>query len=493
MGKVKQANGKSAKSDPLTSVKKGGVSKATSTPVAKSKKLAKDVASKALKGKKSKKDESSDSESSESSESEDEESDASDDSSDESDSEAKPKGAKLNGKAKKAEPESSDSSDSSDEEEDSDESEEEAPKPKKADKKVAAKADESEDSDDSDSDESMDEADAPKNAKKADAKKEASDDSEDSEGDSDDSDDSDDSEEEKEEKKAEPSKKRKAEEDAATPVKKAKGEEASEDEFTTLFVGNLGWAIDDNALYEAFKDCAGLNSARVVTDKEMQRSRGFGYVDFDSQANCQAALDAMQGFELEGRGMRLDPSKPRPAENATPGQRANERAQKHGDTVSPESDTLFVGNLPFDADEDMVSAFFGDAVAVKSLRLPTDPESGNRKGFGYVTFNSVDDAKTAFNTMNGSYIGEGRSARAVRLDFAAQRPPREGGGGGGFGGRGGGRGGFGGRGGGRGGFGGRGGGGGGFGGRGGGGRGGGRGGFGGRGGGGFQGKKISFD
>lgn len=117
-------------------------------------------------------------------------------------------------------------------------------------------------------------------------------------------------------------------------------------------------------------------------------------------------------------------------------------------------------------------------------------ETGNYKGFGYVTFQSTSDAKKVLDTKNGQSIGVGRAARPVRLDFSTPRPNREGGGGGGGfgGGRGGGRGGFGGsRGGGRGrgNFGGRGGGGG-----------GGRGGFaarGGRGGSsGFQGKKTTF-
>lgn len=105
----------------------------------------------------------------------------------------------------------------------------------------------------------------------------------------------------------------------------------------------------------------------------MQRSRGFGYVDFDTPEHCQAAFEGMQGFELEGRGLRLDPSKPKPADDFTPKDRANNRAQAHGDTVSPESDTLFVGNLPWEADEDAVSMFFADIGEVKSLRLPTDP------------------------------------------------------------------------------------------------------------------------
>lgn len=124
---------------------------------------------------------------------------------------------------------------------------------------------------------------------------------------------------------------------------------------------------------------------------------------------------------------------------------------------------------------------------VVHLLTTSSSESGNLKGFGYVTFNSIEDAKAALEAKNGEAIGNGRMSRAVRLDFAGQRPPQQDGGrGGGFGG-GRGRGGFGGRGGGRGGP------------RGG----GGRGGFGGRGGGrgggfggsrgGFSGSKISFD
>lgn len=118
------------------------------------------------------------------------------------------------------------------------------------------------------------------------------------------------------------------------------------------------------------------------------------------------------------------------------------------------------------------------------MSLTVTRDSGRFKGFGYITFYSVDDAKSVVEQLQGADL----MGRGVRLDYASGRPENNGGGGGrgGFGGRGGGRGGFGDRGGrgGRGGFGGRGGGRGGFGDR------GGRGG--GRGGGGFQGKKITF-
>ena len=193
-----------------------------------------------------------------------------------------------------------------------------------------------------------------------------------------DSDSDSDSGSEKEETAAEePSKKRKADAEevaAEEPAKKAKTEESGEaPEGTTLFVGNLSWKVDDAMLYEEFKNCEDLVSARVITDREQQRSRGFGYVDFSSAAAAKAAFDKMQGYFVDGRELKLDFSTARPKNpNGTDASPANNRAKKYGDVISPESDTLFVGNLSFNADEDTVSAFFSEVANVKSLRLPTD-------------------------------------------------------------------------------------------------------------------------
>jgi nucleolin len=192
--------------------------------------------------------------------------------------------------------------------------------------------------------------------------------------------------------------------------------------------------------------------------------------------------------------LNVDYSEPRPQRDA--GNFSNDRASKYGDQKSAPSDTVFLGNLSFDVTNELISELFQEHGEITRVSLPTDRETGQPKGFGYVGFSSTDEATAAIEALNGQEI----AGRRVRLDFAGPRPenndsPR--GGRGGFGGRGGGGrggGGFGGRGGGgRGGsgFGGRGGGG-----RGGGGRGGGRGNFSStnRGGfGDFQGKKVSFD
>lgn len=107
-------------------------------------------------------------------------------------------------------------------------------------------------------------------------------------------------------------------------------------------------------------------------DKMSGRSRGFGYVDFTDGASATKAYDAMQGQELDGRALNLDYANAKPAD-ANPQARAADRSKKFGDTVSPESDTLFVGNLPFDVDQDQISEFFNEVAPVASIRLPTDP------------------------------------------------------------------------------------------------------------------------
>lgn len=134
----------------------------------------------------------------------------------------------------------------------------------------------------------------------------------------------------------------------------------------------MAWSVDDDALYQAFQSFDGLVGARVVTEKGTGRSRGFGYVDFKDAESAQVAYEAMQGQDVGGRAINLDYANARP-EGSDPQNRAADRAKKHGDTLSAESDTLFVGNLPFDIDQDSVTQFFNEVSSVTSVRLPTDP------------------------------------------------------------------------------------------------------------------------
>lgn len=237
--------------------------------------------------------------------------------------------------------------------------------------------------------------------------------------------------------------------------------------------------MDSDWLKSEFEECGEVVSARVQMDRNTGKSRGFAYVEFADPASVEKALE-LSGKEIDGRPINVDRSTSNKSSGA--GNPNEQRRAAFGDKTSPPSTVLFVGNLSWSADENSLWDVFAEYGDVKSVRVPTDRESGKVKGFAYVEFSDMEASKKAFAGAQGMEL----QGRALRLDYSQ---PREDGGGGrggagggrGFG-RGGGRGGFdGGRGGGRGGFGG---------GRGG--FGGGRGGFGG-GRGGFGGGRGGFD
>lgn len=104
---------------------------------------------------------------------------------------------------------------------------------------------------------------------------------------------------------------------------------------------------------------------------------------------------------------------------------------------------LYVGNLPFSANEDTLREMFGQAGTVESATVITDRDSGRSKGFGFVEMSTEQEASEAIKKFNGADL----DGRALTVNEARPMAPRPGGGG--HGGHGGGRGNRGDRGGGR--------------------------------------------
>ena len=73
-----------------------------------------------------------------------------------------------------------------------------------------------------------------------------------------------------------------------------------------IFVGGLEWATTDESLRKAFEEFGEVTSATVILDRETGRSRGFGFVSFVQEDQAAAALDGMQGAQLDGRKIRVD-------------------------------------------------------------------------------------------------------------------------------------------------------------------------------------------
>jgi RNA recognition motif-containing protein len=73
-----------------------------------------------------------------------------------------------------------------------------------------------------------------------------------------------------------------------------------------LFVGGLAWATGDDSLRSHFEQYGEVTEAKVVTDRETGRSRGFGFVTFSEENGASTARDATNGSDLDGRTIRVD-------------------------------------------------------------------------------------------------------------------------------------------------------------------------------------------
>lgn len=71
-----------------------------------------------------------------------------------------------------------------------------------------------------------------------------------------------------------------------------------------LFVGNLSWGVNDVQLEELFQPYGDVTSARVITDRDSGRSRGFGFVEIDT-TDIQTVISALNGREVDGRPIRV--------------------------------------------------------------------------------------------------------------------------------------------------------------------------------------------
>ncbi len=80
----------------------------------------------------------------------------------------------------------------------------------------------------------------------------------------------------------------------------------------SIFVGNLPWSTTDADLQELFAPYGTVNRAKIVTDRETGRSRGFGFVDMD-ESQAQAAIDALNGQNFGNRPLTVNLAQSRPA------------------------------------------------------------------------------------------------------------------------------------------------------------------------------------
>lgn len=202
-----------------------------------------------------------------------------------------------------------------------------------------------------------------------------------------------------------------------------RGGQKSSDE-AEVFVGGLSWEADESDLQKFFRDSGSIVNVKILKN-DQGKSRGIAFVKFGSSEEASEAIK-LNGQEHMGRTLRINLSSDKPQKDS-----------RTSSGPSSSTNTVFVGNLPYNADEQLLSDFFQECGAIKQVRIAHD-QDGNKRGFAHVEFESTDAADAAVK-----HNGKDLDGRELKIDFAGEKRSgggRDGGSRGGRGGRGGGRG-----------------------------------------------------
>nr|AAK95304.1 AT4g24770/F22K18_30 [Arabidopsis thaliana]AAN28804.1 At4g24770/F22K18_30 [Arabidopsis thaliana] len=177
-----------------------------------------------------------------------------------------------------------------------------------------------------------------------------------------------------------------------------------------LFVGNLAYDVNSQALAMLFEQAGTVEIAEVIYNRETDQSRGFGFVTMSSVDEAETAVEKFNRYDLNGRLLTVNKAAPR-------GSRP-ERAPR----VYEPAFRVYVGNLPWDVDNGRLEQLFSEHGKVVEARVVYDRETGRSRGFGFVTMSDVDELNEAISALDGQNL----EGRAIRVNVAEERPPRHG-------------------------------------------------------------------
>ena len=193
----------------------------------------------------------------------------------------------------------------------------------------------------------------------------------------------------------------------------AKSPEQDSVDASSLFVRNLNFSTTSGRLQEVFKPLNGFLSARVKTKTDPKKpgqilSMGFGFLEFKTQQQAQAAMVAMDGYKLDGHELLIRAS--HKAVDAAEERRRGDRARK----LAGRKTKIIIKNLPFEASKKDVRSLFGTYGQLRSVRLPRKFDSSTR-GFAFADFVTAKEAENAMDALRDTHL----LGRRLVLEFAA--------------------------------------------------------------------------
>ncbi|KAL5998617.1 RNA-binding protein cp29b, chloroplastic [Asimina triloba] len=207
-------------------------------------------------------------------------------------------------------------------------------------------------------------------------------------------------------------------------------QEEDEEEFVDfppelkLFVGNLPFSVNSAQLAELFVQAGAVEKVEVIYDKQTGRSRGFGFVTMSTVQEVEAAAQQFNGYELEGRPLRVNSGPPPPRRDFGQFQSGGSSGQfQSGGSSGPSfgANRLYVGNLSWGVDDFALESLFGEQGKVLEAKVVYDRESGRSRGFGFVTYSTAEEVDSAISSLDGVDL----KGRPIRVTVAEAKPRRQ--------------------------------------------------------------------
>ncbi|KAF7713794.1 Uncharacterized protein PECH_002748 [Penicillium ucsense] len=181
---------------------------------------------------------------------------------------------------------------------------------------------------------------------------------------------------------------------------------------STLFVKNLNFATTNERFLEVFRPLDGFVTGRIKTKPDPKRpgltlSMGFGFAEFRTKAQAQAALAAMNGYKLDQHELVIRAS--HKGMDAAEERRREDTAKK----VAARRTKIIIKNLPFQVTKKDIRALFGAYGQLRSVRVPQKFDRSAR-GFGFADFISAREAENAMDALKNTHL----LGRRLVLEFA---------------------------------------------------------------------------
>lgn len=167
----------------------------------------------------------------------------------------------------------------------------------------------------------------------------------------------------------------------------------------TVYVGNLDPQVSEELIWELFTQAGPVVNVYLPKDRVTNAHQGYGFVEFRGEEDSDYAIKVLNMIKMFGKPIRVN------------------KASQDKKTMDVGSN-LFIGNLDPDVDEKLLyDTFSAFGVIIATPKIMRDPDTGNSRGFGFVSYDCFEAADAAIEAMNGQYLCN----RSISVSYAFKK------------------------------------------------------------------------